>query len=97
MRGLREEKPQIRPVRTLERPRDVSPPSRAEAAGVMGNSGNGIPHRDGQVQTRPLLAERPGRQVHHHATERPLRARALDRRSDPIARVLHARAVARSA
>jgi hypothetical protein len=50
------------------------------------------PHRDRQVEARAFLAERPRREVHDDTTERPLQARALDRRSDPIARVLHARA-----
>ena len=50
------------------------------------------PHRDRQVQAGALLAERPRREVHDDATERPCKARALDRRSDPIARILHARA-----
>jgi hypothetical protein len=50
------------------------------------------PHRDRQVEAGALLAERSRREVHDDATEGPFQAGALDRRSDPIARVLHARA-----
>ena len=49
------------------------------------------PQRDRQVEAGAVLAERARREVHHDATQRPFQASALDRRSDPIARVLHAR------
>jgi hypothetical protein len=49
------------------------------------------PKRDRQVEAGAFLAERSRREVHDDATQRPFQASALDRRSDPIARVLHAR------
>jgi hypothetical protein len=50
------------------------------------------PIATGRSRAGAFLAERPRREVHDDATDRPFRARALDRRSDPIARVLHAHA-----
>ena len=50
------------------------------------------PHRDRQVEARAFLAERPRREVHDDAAQRPLQPSALDRRPDPVAGVLDPRA-----
>jgi hypothetical protein len=77
---------QAAPERELARER---PPW--EPRGRYLRGGREHPQRDRQVEARAFLAERSRRQVHDDATQRPLQARALDRRPDPIARVLHAR------
>ena len=46
----------------------------------------------GRSSPGALLAQVPGREVHDHAPQRPLEPRVLDRRSDPVARVVHRRA-----
>jgi hypothetical protein len=47
-------------------------------------------HGDREVEPRAFLAQRARRQVHDDATQRPLEAGALDRRPDPVARLLDA-------
>jgi hypothetical protein len=55
-----------------------------------GTVATSTPIATGRSRAGAFLAERPRREVHDDATERPFQARVLDRRSDPIARVLHA-------
>jgi hypothetical protein len=54
----------------------------------------GREHGDGdrEVQPGPVLAEVPGRQVHHHAPQRPLAAGVLHGGPDPFSGILHGRA-----
>ena len=49
-------------------------------------------HHERQVEARPFLADVRGREVDDDSTERPRELGALNRRADPLTRVLDARA-----
>ena len=48
-------------------------------------------HGDGKVEPRSVLPQIHRREVDHHPAQRPFQARALDRRADPLAGIVHGR------